>query len=151
MRGEKIHLMIALEMLGYFSEDKKKQEFPFLLMRLFYPTTPNFILVVGNLASKHLVKLTGNELNKACDFRVETLTVPSFFPGVGLSDNSSFWKNGYRAIMITDTDFFRNPNYHTSKDVIDSLDFNKMTALCEGLITTVKALGQGEQFNYKGK
>jgi Zn-dependent M28 family amino/carboxypeptidase len=141
-RGEKIHLMIALEMLGYFSEDKNKQEFPFLLMRLFYPTTPNFILVVGNLASKHLVKLTGDKLNKVCDLQVETLTVPSFFPGVGLSDNGSFWKMGFNAIMITDTAIYRNPNYHTTHDSIDTLDFNKMTSLCEGLVEAIKELSE---------
>ena len=141
-RNEKIHLMIALEMLGYYSEDKKRQEYPLPLMKFFYPTTPNFVLVVGNLLSKHMVKSTGDKLNKACDFRVETLTVPHFFPGVRLSDNASFWKMGFKAIMITDTAFYRNPNYHTPQDTIDTLDFDKMTCLCAGLVEAAKELSQ---------
>ena len=139
-QDENIHLMIALEMLGYYSGEKKRQEYPLPLMRLFYPTTPNFVLVVGNLKSRRMVKLAGDKLTAACDVQVETLTVPNFFPGVGLSDNASFWKMGFKAILITDTAFYRNPNYHTLQDTIDTLDFDKMTSLCEGLAETVKEL-----------
>jgi hypothetical protein len=141
-RGEKIHLMIALEMLGYYSEDKKKQEYPLPLMSLFYPTTPNFVLVVGNLASRHMVKLAGDTLKNACIPPVETLIVPGFFPNVRLSDNSSFWKMGFKAVMITDTAMYRNPNYHSAKDTIDTLDFDKMTSLCKGLVALTKDLSR---------
>jgi hypothetical protein len=89
-----------------------------------------------------MIKLTGCELRKACALQVETLTVPRYFPGVRLSDNSSFWKMGFKAIMITDTALYRNPNYHTPQDTIDTLDFDKMTALCEGLVEATKELSR---------
>jgi hypothetical protein len=49
---------------------------------------------------------------------------------------------GYKALMITDTAFFRNPNYHTTRDTIDTLNFDKMTSLCEGLIAMAKDLSR---------
>ncbi len=36
--------------------------------------------------------------------------------------------------MITDTADFRNINYHTVGDVIDTLDFNRMAGVVAGLI-----------------
>jgi aminopeptidase-like protein len=71
---------------------------------------------------------------------VETLIAVSFVPGVNFSDHRSFWKMGYPAVMITDTAFYRNPNYHTERDTIDTLDFNKMSDLVKGLIHVVKNL-----------
>jgi hypothetical protein len=42
--------------------------------------------------------------------------------------------------MITDTAFFRNPNYHTENDTIETLDFNRMHILRQGLLRTVRDL-----------
>ena len=146
-RNEDIKLMICLEMIGYYNNREKGQEFPLPLMNLFYPTTPDFVLVIGDIASKSLTVLTGDKIRQASGLQVKTLTVPRFFPGIKLSDHSSFWKNGYRAIMITDTGFYRNPNYHNSKDTIDTLDFDKITALYEGMVKTVKDLSRKEDIN----
>jgi len=141
-RGEEICFMISLDMLGYYSDKEKGQQFPLPLTNMFYPTTPNFILVVGDTSSRHMVTLTADKIRQACTLNVESLTVPRFFPGIKLSDNLSFWKMGYKALMITDTAFFRNPNYHTTKDVIDTLNFDKMTSLCEGLVAMTKDLSR---------
>jgi hypothetical protein len=40
--------------------------------------------------------------------------------------------------MITDTAFYRNPNYHANTDTIDTLDFKKMAELLIGLVQVVK-------------
>jgi hypothetical protein len=42
--------------------------------------------------------------------------------------------------MITDTAFYRNPNYHTETDRIDSLDFHRLSSLLQGLVQTAKDL-----------
>jgi Zn-dependent M28 family amino/carboxypeptidase len=129
-----IRAMISLEMVGYFSEKKGKQAFPLPLMSLFYSTTPNFIAVVGNLKSKALVQQVRKGLETGCTVPVETLAAPAIVPGVGLSDHASFWKEGYPAIMITDTAFYRNPNYHQATDTIDTLNYQTMAELLKGLI-----------------
>jgi Zn-dependent M28 family amino/carboxypeptidase len=139
-RNENIKSMISLEMLGYYTNEKDGQTFPFPMMSLFYPSTPNFIAVVGDLNSRSLVRKVKNSLTASSSIPVETLSAFSFIPGVDFSDHRSFWKMGYPAVMITDTAFYRNPNYHTEADTIDTLDFNKMSDLLRGLIQAAKDL-----------
>ena len=71
---------------------------------------------------------------------VETLSAFSFVPGVDFPDRRSFWKIGFLAVMITDTAFYRNPNYHGETDITDKLDFDKMSDLLRGLIKTARDL-----------
>jgi Zn-dependent M28 family amino/carboxypeptidase len=139
-RNENITAMICLEMVGYYTNKKDGQTFPLPLMSMMFSTTPNFIAVVGNLRSRSLVEKVKNSLLKASRVPVETLTSVSFIPGVDLSDHRSFWKMGYPAMMITDTAFYRNPNYHTEHDTIDTLDFNTMADLLKGLLQAAKDL-----------
>ena len=47
----------------------------------------------------------------------------SFNELAGLPDQYSYWKFGYPALMINDTSFIRNPNYHEITDTIETLDF----------------------------
>jgi Zn-dependent M28 family amino/carboxypeptidase len=139
-RNENIKSMICLEMLGYYTNEKDGQTFPFPMMSLIYSSTPNFIAVVGNLSSRDLVRKVKNSLRAGSRMPVETLSTFSFVPGVDFSDHRSFWKMGYPAVMITDTAFYRNPNYHTETDTIDTLDFNKMSDVLKGLIQAAKDL-----------
>ena len=68
---------------------------------------------------------------------VESLTVPfngRILPAVRLSDHASFWNKGYRAVMVTDPAFFRNPYYHRQSDTMQTLDFWFMAELVPGLV-----------------
>ncbi len=140
--GEDIVAMVCLEMVGYYSEERGGQAFPLPFMSLIYPATPNFIAVVGNLASRNLVKKAAASLRREGGIGVETLCTVRFFPGVDFSDHRSFWKQGYPAVMITDTAFFRNPNYHSETDTIDTLDFPRMEILLRGIVRMAKDLAQ---------
>lgn len=133
-KNENIKAMICLEMLGYYFDKKGGQTFPLPLMNLLFSTTPDFIAVVGNLKSRSLVNTVRSSLTRSSGIPVETLSTVSFVPGVDFSDHRSFWKMGYPAVMITDTAFYRNPNYHTERDTIHTLDFNRMTELLKGLL-----------------
>jgi len=44
------------------------------------------------------------------------------------------------AVMVTDTAFFRNPNYHLPSDRIDTLDFSFMTQLVKSLELALREL-----------
>jgi hypothetical protein len=59
---------------------------------------------------------------------------------VRLSDHSPFWDAGYDAVMVTDTSFMRNPNYHQMSDTIDTLDLPFLAAVTEGLKAGLGAL-----------
>jgi hypothetical protein len=56
-------------------------------------------------------------------------------PTVRLSDHASFWEEGFRAVMITDSAFYRNPHYHQVTDTMDMLDCRFMAELVESLVT----------------
>jgi len=142
LRDRKVQVfgMISLEMLGYYSEEKDSQYYPLPVFRMFYPNTGNFIAFVGNLSSRHFANAFKRVFKGVSPFPVESLNSPSIVPGVDFSDHRSFWKNGYQAIMITDTAFYRNPNYHAPGDTFDTLDFKKMTALVSGLQRTMSSL-----------
>jgi Zn-dependent M28 family amino/carboxypeptidase len=139
-RNENITAMVCLEMVGYFGDTKGGQTFPLPLMNLIYSSIPNFIAVVGNISSRSLIAQVKQSFGEGSRIPVETLTAVSFVPGVNFSDHRSFWKMGYPAVMITDTAFYRNPNYHTETDTIDTLDFNKMSDLLKGVIQAAKDL-----------
>ncbi len=61
-------------------------------------------------------------------------------PAVRLSDHASFWDNGYKAVMITDSAYFRNPHYHQASDTMDKLDYRFMAELVESLMLFFQSL-----------
>jgi hypothetical protein len=63
-----------------------------------------------------------------------------YLVGARLSDHASFWDAGLPAVMVTDTAFFRNPNYHLPSDTIDTLDFTFMAELVKSLELALHAL-----------
>jgi Zn-dependent M28 family amino/carboxypeptidase len=121
-----VDVMISLEMIGYFSHEPI-QEYPLPRMDLFYPKTADFIAVVGNFRSSKYVSFLKKGIRKHSAIGARSLTAPENVGGIGLSDNSSFWHHGYKAVMVTDTSFFRNKNYHQETDTIDTLNFDAMT------------------------
>jgi Zn-dependent M28 family amino/carboxypeptidase len=134
-----IEVMVSLEMIGFFSEERI-QGYPFPGMGLFYPKKGNYIGVVGNFHSFKYVSFFKKGIRKHSNINAKSLTAPEFFGGINLSDNYSFWHHGYRAVMITDTSFFRNRNYHQETDTIDTLNFERMAELVKGLYYTLLEL-----------
>lgn len=124
--------MICLEMIGFYTKEKNSQKYPLSIMRLFYPGTGDYIGVVSNFKSSSLAKQVARQL-KATSIKVETLKAPSFVTGVDFSDHRNYWEFGYPAVMITDTAFYRNKNYHQQTDTIDTLDFNQMQKVVQGI------------------
>ena len=143
-RDEQVEGMFCLESVGYFSEDKGSQSFSLLVfwLRWRYPTTGNFITIVSNADSQPLQTQVRDALRTHMDVPVETYTGPSWIPGVDWSDHGSFWNEGYPAVMLTDTALFRNPRYHRSTDLPDTLDYRAMTELVRGLSGALTALDE---------
>ena len=134
---EKIDGMICLEMVGYTCHDPGCQNYPFPLMFFGYPKQGDFIGIVGNLSSKGFTEALFHAFRKNPKLPVIKLTVPLggfLLPSVRLSDHSSFWDRGYKAVMITDTAFFRNPHYHRPSDTMDRLDYGFMAQLVKSLL-----------------
>jgi Zn-dependent M28 family amino/carboxypeptidase len=126
--------MVSLEMLGYRRREAGTQHFP-LPVRLFYPRRGDFILVISNTGARRLAKRMAQTLCqagvKAERFIVAArgwLILPTRF-----SDQSAFWDMGVPGVMLTDTSWYRNPNYHSATDTTDTLDFEFMADIAAGL------------------
>jgi Zn-dependent M28 family amino/carboxypeptidase len=134
---EKIDGMICLEMVGYACHEPGCQNYPFPLMFLDYPKKGNFIGIVNNFKSRGFAQGLVEQFQKNRQLPVVKLTVPLngwIMPAVRLSDHASFWDQGFKAVMVTDSAFFRNPHYHTAGDTMDKLDFEFMTEVVESLL-----------------
>jgi len=143
-RGENVVGMISLEMVGYFNEAEGSQAFPVPGMHWLFPDRGDFIGVVGNVASRELTLAVAESMKAGSGLPVEHLVALPFVPGIGLSDHGSFWKMGFRAVMVTDTAFYRNPNYHGESDTIETLRFDKMSQLVRGMVHVVEYLAKAK-------
>jgi len=131
-RGDRIRFMVSLEMLGCYYDTPNSQRYPALL-KYIYPDRANFIAFVSNRESRSCLLCLVRAFRQHSKFPVEHLTAPVFVPGVALSDHFSFWRQGYSAIMVTDTAFYRNPWYHTAGDLPDKLNYDYFAAVVQGL------------------
>lgn len=140
--GDRIVAMLSLETIGYFSDAKGSQKYPAPLDH-FYPSEGNFIAFVGNLGSRALVHEATGSFRRHAAFPSRGGAYPESLPGVSWSDHSSFWKEGYRAVMVTDTAPFRYPSYHTAADTTDKVDFERFARVVAGLVDVVVDLAGG--------
>jgi Zn-dependent M28 family amino/carboxypeptidase len=135
-RKEALKGMLCLEMVGYTCGHDGCQDYPLPLFFRRFPTRGDYIAIVANSKSKNLAQKLGLAIQRFGRMPVERLNVPFggyLLPTVRLSDHASFWDKGYRAVMITDTAFYRNPNYHTAADTAATLDYAFMARLVAGL------------------
>jgi hypothetical protein len=138
-RGDDIRLMISLEMLGYYNRLPNSQRYP-PFFRFFYPDRADFIALVSNLRSRRQLLRAVTAFRSSSDFPLQHVAALGIIPGIGWSDHLSFWRQGYHALMVTDTAFYRYPYYHTAWDVPDRLDYNALACVTEALCTTVAVL-----------
>lgn len=130
-KREDIKAMISLETIGYYSQRRNSQSYPFFF-GLFYPDQANFIGVVGNFGSSDLVRKVKDAFKENSTFNIESVVAPNFVPGVNFSDHDSFWKYGYKACMVTDTAFYRYPYYHSVGDTYEKIDYEKLAEVVKG-------------------
>ncbi|MEN3044257.1 MAG: M28 family peptidase [Candidatus Hydrothermales bacterium] len=144
-RKEKVELMISLESVGYYKEEKKSQSYPFPL-NFFYPDTANFIGIVSNIRSRFYMKKVYEIFKSNTMIQVKYLSFPPIIPEMNFSDHFPFWKRGIKALLITDTAFLRNPNYHTRFDLPDTLDYKKLYEVYRGIFSFIEFLNSSFNF-----
>jgi Zn-dependent M28 family amino/carboxypeptidase len=124
--------MLSLETIGYYSDKPRSQHYPFPFS-FFYPSTANFIAFVGNMEHAPWVKRLLTSFRRHAQFPSEGGALWEWIPGVAWSDHWSFWKEGYPAVMVTDTAHNRYAHYHTATDTPDKVDFSHMARVVSGL------------------
>jgi Zn-dependent M28 family amino/carboxypeptidase len=143
-RGDKIIGMLCLEMVGYYLDDKDSQSVPPLIprwLRCFFPHRGNFLAAVGNMPSWKLCwKFRRGFKRGAKKMPLFSICLPEKINEIRRSDNSSFWDQNYPALMLTDTSFLRNPNYHLETDTPETLDYGLMAQVALGVAGAMRHL-----------
>lgn len=138
--GEHVLGAVVLEMVGYTSP---RQDYPSVLRFAGYPDHGRFIGIVGNRRSRAFGRAVLQGFRRNDRLPVEHLFVPFdgwVLPATRLSDHASFWDAGLPAVMVTDTAFFRNPNYHLPSDTSETLDYAFMAEVVASLELAVAEL-----------
>jgi hypothetical protein len=133
-----IKLMMSLEMIGTFLDGAKSQHYPIPGMQLLYPSTGNFIGVVGKLSHFGNSRRIKALMSGASSLPVYSINAPTWIQGIDFSDHVSYWDLDLPAVMVTDTAFMRNIHYHQAGDTYDKLDYVRMAQV----VTQVYAVVQ---------
>jgi Zn-dependent M28 family amino/carboxypeptidase len=144
LRGDKIRGMLCLEMVGYYSTADNSQSVPPSIpkwLHRFFPHRGDFLAAVGNLPSWKLCWNFRRGFKRgARSTPLFSICLPEKINEIRMSDNSPFWDQGYPALMLTDTSFLRNPNYHLATDTPETLDYRRMTEVTLGVASALEFL-----------
>jgi Zn-dependent M28 family amino/carboxypeptidase len=144
-RGEHIAGMLCLEMVGYFRDQPGTQQVPPGIprwLRWAFPRRGSFLAAVGNPRSWRLLWSFRRGFKRTVRFPLYSVVLPETINAIRLSDNSSFWDQGYPALMLTDTSFLRNPHYHLPTDTPDTLDYAHMAQVTLGIAAALAHLAR---------
>ena len=140
-RGDDIRLMVCLETIGYYVDSPGSQSYP-ALFGLFYPDRGNFIGIVSDFSSAPAMRRLAEAFRAQSNFPLQTVSTFRFVPGVSWSDHRSFWREGYRAVMVTDTALYRYQHYHLPSDTPDKLAYPELARVTLGLFKALSVLAR---------
>jgi len=132
--------MISLEMIAYFKDDAKSQSYPLGILSVKYGNKGNYITLVKKFGSGEFVNQFSKNFKATKSILTKTFASPPSLPGIDFSDHLNYWKLGYDAMMITDTSFYRNKNYHQKTDTIETLDIPRMGKVIDGVYSGLISL-----------
>lgn len=131
---------IVLECVGYARAEEGSQKIP-PGVPVAVPAVGNFLAVIGNQGSHALTMSVDRAMSP--HLPVVPLVVPGngeLLPDTRRSDHTSFWEQGFPAVMLTDTANFRNPHYHQPTDTIEKLNVDFMASVADGVTAAVVEL-----------
>lgn len=143
-RGVPVRLMLSLEMLGFYSDAAGSQKYPVSALQWVYPSRGNFIGVIGRFNDMAQTRRVKAAMAGATSLPVVSMNAPPLLAGVDFSDHLNYWDEGYPALMITDTSFYRNPHYHQASDTADKLDYRRMAQAVQAVYAAVLAVANGD-------
>lgn len=135
-----VYGMISLEMIGYFSEEENTQNYPDPRLASVYGNKGDFMALVRKTKKKPFAINFGDAFKKNAAIKTVIFDGDPNKQSIDYSDHLNYWKFGYSAIMITDTAFLRNKNYHKKTDTMEALDLEKMSQVINAVFKTIISL-----------
>jgi Peptidase family M28 len=132
-----VYGMISVEMIGYFKDEKKTQSYPVGILSLIYGNKGNYITLVKKMKAGKFARQFCSDFKATKAIKTKVFAGPAALPGIDFSDHLNYWSFGYSALMITDTSFYRNKNYHEPTDTIETLDLSRMAKVINGIFRTL--------------
>jgi PKD repeat protein len=120
--NEDIQAVLNLDMIGYNSDDAPVIELH---------TRP------GNTGDQAIATLFTDVI---ATYNID-LTAEIISPGTGASDHASFWDYGYPAILAIEDYQDFTPYYHTTGDLLSTLDINYFTNFVKAAVGTIAHMG----------
>ena len=134
--------MLSIEMIGYFKDEKNSQEYPLGILSWFYGNKGDYITLVNKFDKGTFAKQFGKNFKKSEMIKTKEFTGPKKLTGIDFSDHLNYWNFGYSALMITDTSFYRNKNYHRKTDKMETLDIRRMAKVIDGIYVALLKLNE---------
>ena len=135
-----VYGMFCLEMIGYFDDSKKSQDYPISPLSLIYGNRGNYITLVNKFSKGKFSRKFNNQFKSQRLINTKKFTAPAKLPGIDFSDHLNYWAFDYSALMITDTAFYRNKNYHENTDTLETLDLLRMSKVIESVYHTLLSM-----------
>lgn len=138
--GRDVYGMFCLEMIGYFDDTKGSQDYPLGILKLFYGKTGDYITLVNKMHKAKFARKFSRKFKRSDMITTKKFIGPQGLEGVDFSDHLNYWKYGYSALMITDTAFYRNKNYHETTDTLETLDISRMAKVLDATLNALLGL-----------
>ncbi|MGL6196477.1 MAG: M28 family peptidase [Thermoguttaceae bacterium] len=139
--GVEIVALICMDLVGYYSDEENSQDFPLAAMSMLYGKKGDFLAITGRMADAKTAQTVHDVMKKETNLKTAILSVPDANKNViAFSDHINYWDMECPAVFLTDTAFYRNKNYHMKTDTWDTLDYDKMVELANGLSKSVQVL-----------
>ena len=135
-----VYGMICLEMIGYYDEEKNSQDYPLGFLKLFYGNRGNYITLVNKLSKGKFSRKFSGKFKRQKLIKTKKFSGPKSLTGIDFSDHLNYWKRGYSALMITDTSFYRNKNYHEDGDRMETLNIPKIGEVIDSVFKSLSQL-----------
>jgi len=135
LKDQKVEVsgMLSIEMIGFFSDKENSQRYPIAEMSNVYGKKGDYITLVSTGEKGKFVKDFIQHFKQSKFIKTKEFNAPRSLSGIDFSDHLNYWNFGYSAMMITDTSFYRNKNYHRKTDKMETLDIPRMAKVIDGI------------------
>ncbi len=132
--------MISIEMIGFYKDARHTQHYPVGFLKWFYGSRGNFITVARKLKGGKFTRRFTHRFKHGGNIVTKVFKAPKWLPGIDFSDHLNYWAYGWDALMIIDTAFYRNANYHEATDTPDTLDYARMSYIVTNLYNAISSM-----------